>query len=75
MRIRNISPFGRLEVTAVGLYVDAGEEFDVDDAQAPALLAQAENFVAVTSTTSTATTSSQSASAAGTTDPAAVPAA
>ncbi len=45
MKLRNISPLGRLDVAGLGV-VDAGEEFEVVDSDlAAALLAQSDNFV------------------------------
>ncbi|WP_422934979.1 hypothetical protein [Sinomonas sp. P47F7] len=44
MRIKNISPYGELDVPLLGGVVEAGEILEVDPEHAEALLAQAENW-------------------------------
>ncbi|MEA5454474.1 hypothetical protein SPF06_07050 [Sinomonas sp. JGH33] len=44
MRIKNISPYGALDVPILRRPVDAGESVDVDPEHAEALLAQDENW-------------------------------
>lgn len=46
--LRNVSPYGALEIPLLGRVVGAGEEFDVSDEQAERLLPQAENYQLVT---------------------------
>jgi hypothetical protein len=47
-KIRNVSPYGDLDVPLLGVVVLAGETVDVTDEQAKNLLAQAENWAPVT---------------------------
>lgn len=47
MRLRNTSPYGRVDLPAIGRALDPGEEFDVDDDTGAALLEQAGNYEAV----------------------------
>lgn len=47
-QIKNVSPYGALDVPLLGRVVEAGETVDVDDAHAEILLRQAENFVDAT---------------------------
>jgi len=42
--IKNVSPYGALDVPLLRRVVDAGETVDVSDAEAEVLLAQADNF-------------------------------
>lgn len=44
-QIKNVSPYGALDVPLLGRVVEAGETVEVDDAHAEILLRQAENFV------------------------------
>lgn len=44
-KIRNVSPYGDLDVPLLGVIVAAGEVVDVSDEAAENLLAQAENWV------------------------------
>lgn len=44
-KIKNVSPLGALVIPSLGITVNAGATFDVDDANiAKALLEQADNF-------------------------------
>ncbi len=43
-RIKNVSPYGDLDVPLLGRTLTAGEEADVTDAQAEVLLAQPTNY-------------------------------
>ena len=42
--IKNVSPYGALDVPLLGRTVEANEEIEVSEAQAAILLAQAENY-------------------------------
>lgn len=46
-KIRNISPYGDLDVPLLGVIVPAGEVVEVTDEQAEGLLMQAENWEGV----------------------------
>lgn len=43
--IKNVSPYGDLDVPLLGRIVEAGEVVEVDDEHAAILLLQADNFV------------------------------
>jgi hypothetical protein len=43
-KLRNVNPLGGVDVPSFGLHLAPGEEFEVDDDKAAALLAQAGNF-------------------------------
>lgn len=45
--LRNVNPLGEVDLPLIGRTLGAGEEFDVTDAQAALLLAQAGNYEAV----------------------------
>lgn len=47
--LKNVSPYGDLEVALLGRVVEAGEEFEATDEQAERLGAPNENFKLVTS--------------------------
>lgn len=46
-KIKNVSPFGALDVPLLGVIVEAGETVDVTDEQAAVLLLQDLNFAPV----------------------------
>lgn len=46
-KFKNVSPLGALDVPAVGRVIDAGEEFEVDEAVAAVLAGQRDNFEAL----------------------------
>lgn len=44
MKVRNVSPYGALDIPAAGLRFEAGETKEVPDELGAALIEQADNF-------------------------------